>query len=94
MVKGSRSQGETLVSKERKCTMKMKSIHWDEVHGVCTKDGIPMLPCPACLSRSDKDIEFVPEQTDVDVLDFANASGQPMSVSELIPAGFEDPNFS
>jgi hypothetical protein len=58
--------------------MKTSSINWNEAIGVCQKHGCPQLPCPACMSSGDEDVEFhIPEYI---------CDG--VSIEDLLPKGF------
>lgn len=74
--------------------MKIISPHWDDVLGVCTKHGVPGLPCPACLAgEGDEDLEFVVDEIDLDVLDAERALGCATSLRDLVPANVTNPVF-
>lgn len=64
--------------------MKMNSPNWNEKDGVCTKHGLPEVPCPQCIADADADIEFVWEDTDQMALDFGDINGP----EDLMPKGF------
>ena len=64
--------------------MKVRSIHWDENAGVCTKHNLPQTPCPQCLATADEDVEFTLEDADAMAMEF----GDVKCVDDLLPEGF------
>lgn len=38
----------------------VNSPHWNWETGVCSKHNLPQVPCPACMSSNDPELEFSP----------------------------------
>ena len=66
--------------------MKIQSVQWDELLGVCVKHGLPTIPCPQCLAGRDEDIEVV--LSDIDVLTLEDHPG--LAVIDLLPKDHAD----
>ena len=65
--------------------MKATSPHWNEITGVCEKHHLPQIPCPACMSEADEDVEFVLSEMDRTIIDFGDAT-----YNDLLPQNFAE----
>lgn len=57
-------------------------VHWHEDVQTCSKHGIPMLPCPACLEERDPAIQVMLDESDRTVLEFEDD----VKVADLMPS--------
>jgi hypothetical protein len=66
--------------------MKIDSPNW--IDGVCIKHSVPETPCPACLAESDEEVEFIVNESDIDV-----CCSEKIPLTNLVPVSFQNPKF-